>query len=80
MADVRDIMELEQPAMPEVTRDTIIGADKQRKRVFSAPKSSSKRPEGMHREVFALLYNDTKDAPPIFPSDTSKSCNFISFI
>lgn len=25
----------------------------------------------MHREVFALLYNDNKDAPPLLPTDTS---------
>lgn len=24
----------------------------------------------MHREVFALLYNDNKDAPPLLPTDT----------
>lgn len=29
-----------------------------------------KRPEGMHREVFALLYNDNKDAPPLLQTDT----------
>lgn len=29
-----------------------------------------KRPEGMHREVFALLYNDNKDASPLLPTDT----------
>lgn len=29
-----------------------------------------KRPEGMHREVFALLYNDNKDAPPLLETDT----------
>lgn len=33
-------------------------------------KGVSKRPEGMHREVFALLYNDNKDAPPLLPTDT----------
>ncbi|KAI4468424.1 dna methyltransferase 1-associated protein 1 family member [Holotrichia oblita] len=67
MADVRDIMELEQPAAPEVSRETIIG---QKKRTSTTQKMP-KRPEGMHREVFALLYNDNKDAPPLFPSDTS---------
>jgi len=40
-----------------------------------------KRPEGMHREVFALLYNDNKDAPPLLPTDTglylSESCRFV---
>jgi hypothetical protein len=30
----------------------------------------SKRPEGMHREVFALLYKDSKDAPPLLPTDS----------
>lgn len=29
-----------------------------------------KRPEGMHREVYALLYNDNKDAPPLMQTDT----------
>lgn len=24
----------------------------------------------MHREVFALLYNDNKDAPPLLPTET----------
>ncbi|KAF5275371.1 hypothetical protein FQA39_LY06828 [Lamprigera yunnana] len=70
MADIRDIMELEQPITPEITRESIIGVDKQKKRIFSTTKTQ-RRPEGMHREVFALLYNDTKDAPPLFPSDTS---------
>lgn len=69
MADVRDIMELERPPTPEITRETILG-DKLKKRNSTGPKVS-KRPEGMHREVFALLYNDNKDAPPLFPSDTS---------
>lgn len=77
MADVRDIMELERPATPEVTRETILGTDKQRKRASTGQKSS-RRPEGMHREVFALLYNDNKDAPPLFPSDTSNT-NFVMF-
>uniref|UniRef100_A0A6P7GJQ3 DNA methyltransferase 1-associated protein 1 n=1 Tax=Diabrotica virgifera virgifera TaxID=50390 RepID=A0A6P7GJQ3_DIAVI len=69
MADVRDIMELERPSTPEVTRETFLGNDKLKKRASTGPKVS-KRPEGMHREVFALLYNDNKDAPPLFPSDT----------
>lgn len=71
MADVRDILELEHPTTPEITRETFLGADKT-KRKIPAPNKVSRRPEGMHREVFALLYNDNKDAPPLFPSDTSK--------
>nr|XP_022911807.1 DNA methyltransferase 1-associated protein 1 [Onthophagus taurus] len=68
MADVRDILELDQPLAPEISRETIIGQRKQRPTTTT---KMSKRPEGMHREVFALLYNDNKDAPPLFPSDTS---------
>lgn len=26
----------------------------------------------MHREVYALLYKDSKDAPPLLPTDTGK--------
>jgi hypothetical protein len=26
----------------------------------------------MHREVFALLYKDSKDAPPLMPTDTGE--------
>ncbi|KAF7266772.1 DNA methyltransferase 1 associated protein 1 isoform X3 [Rhynchophorus ferrugineus] len=69
MADVRDIMELERPATPEITRESILGTDKPKKKIAPTTKVS-KRPEGMHREVFALLYNDNKDVPPLFPSDT----------
>jgi len=69
MSDVRDIMELERPPTPELTRESIIGMDKPKKKNSAGPKIP-KRPEGMHREVFALLYNDNKDVPPLFPSDT----------
>lgn len=69
MADVRDIMELERPVTPEITRESILGTDKPKKKIGPTTKVS-KRPEGMHREVFALLYNDNKDVPPLFPSDT----------
>ncbi|KAG8317544.1 DNA methyltransferase 1-associated protein 1 [Homalodisca vitripennis] len=74
MADVRDILELERSATPELTKEAILGnADKQKKKLLmqSTPKMP-KRPEGMHREVFALLYNDNKDAPPLFPTDTGQ--------
>ncbi|CAH1955467.1 unnamed protein product [Acanthoscelides obtectus] len=72
MADVRDIMELERPPTPEITRESILGADKVKKRISTGPKVP-KRPEGMHREVYALLYNDTKDAPPLFPTDSIRN-------
>jgi hypothetical protein len=33
--------------------------------------SKAKRPEGMARELYNLLYNDSKDAPPIVQTDTT---------
>lgn len=75
MADVRDILELDRSATPELTKEAILGnAEKQKKKLLmqSTPKIP-KRPEGMHREVFALLYNDNKDAPPLFPTDTGRA-------
>jgi DNA methyltransferase 1-associated protein 1 len=73
MADVREILELEVPNQAEtVTKEAILGnAEKQKKKLLlQATPKMPKRPEGMHREVFALLYNDNKDAPPLFPTDT----------
>lgn len=72
MADVRDILDLERPATPEITRETILGPDKQKKKFVPNVTKTQRRPEGMHREVFALLYYDNKDAPPLFPTDTGK--------
>ncbi|XP_051174147.1 DNA methyltransferase 1-associated protein 1 isoform X1 [Leptopilina boulardi] len=69
MADVRDILDLETPST-ELTKETIFGENKKvRKRYdYRVPK----RPEGMHREVFALLCKDNNDVPPLYPTDTSK--------
>ena len=70
-SDVRDIMGLS-PApgssSSEVTKAMILGTDRQTKR--SAPRRSegTRRPEGMNRELYNLLYNDSKDAPPIVPT------------
>lgn len=69
MADILDILELEQPAS-EISRDSIIHGDKVKKKYVTA--KAVKRPEGMHREVFALLYNDNKDLPPLLPTDTGE--------
>jgi hypothetical protein len=68
MADIRDILELERPPTPEITKETILGPEKIKKKPITT--KVSKRPEGMHREVFALLYTDNKDAPPLFPTNT----------
>lgn len=72
MADILDILDIEQPGGSEINRDTIIHGDKVKKKYVTA--KAVKRPEGMHREVFALLYNDSnKDLPPLLPTDTGKA-------
>nr|CAG4644828.1 EOG090X076S [Leptodora kindtii] len=72
MADVLDILELERPATPEVTKESIMGLGAQKK-VKTKPKAEVlKKPEGMARELFNLLVNDNKDVAPLFPTDTGK--------
>lgn len=73
MADVRDILELERSPTPEVSKEVILGlrkdVPKRRKE-----KEVMRRPEGMHRELYALLYSDSnKDLPPLLPTDSGKS-------
>lgn len=70
MADILDILDIEQPGTAEITRDSILHGDKMKKKYVTA--KAARRPEGMHREVFALLYNDNKDLPPLLPTDTGK--------
>ncbi|KAG0728491.1 DNA methyltransferase 1-associated protein 1 [Chionoecetes opilio] len=75
MADVRDILELERSPTPEVTKEVILGlrkdAPKKRKE-----KEVMRRPEGMHRELYALLYSDSNkdllDLPPLLPTDSGQ--------
>lgn len=91
-ADVRDILELERPITPELTKEALWNKQKrpinelwvflmlieQTFKTYSdtfafacrTRTKSVKRPEGMHREVYALLYNDNKDAPPLMQTDT----------
>lgn len=69
-SDIRDILEMERDAPAEVTRDSIFG-DKTKKLQPNKYKKE-KRPEGMAREVFALLCNDNRDAPPLLPTDSGK--------
>ncbi|KAJ2942670.1 hypothetical protein O0L34_g11213 [Tuta absoluta] len=71
MADILDILDIDQPQQSEINRDTIIHGDKNKKKYVTA--KAVKRPEGMHREVFALLYNDNNDLPPLIPTDTGKA-------
>jgi len=54
-----------------VTRDSILGIDK--KRLKRAPTQIFQKPEGMHRELYNLLYSENKELPcPLIPTDTSK--------
>ena len=71
-ADVRDIMGLSSSTGPtEITKEMILGTDKPKKIYQKKAESGMKRPEGMARELYNLLYNDSKDAPPLMPTDTS---------
>ena len=73
MSDVHDILELERPATPEISKDAILGIKKEVPFKKKKEKEGMKRPEGMHRELYALLYSDSnKDLPSIMPSDTGK--------
>ena len=70
-ADVRDIMGLANSSGPqEITKEMILGTDKPKKIYPKKADSIPKRPEGMARELYNLLYNDSKDAPPLIPTDT----------
>ncbi|KAG5306128.1 DMAP1 protein, partial [Acromyrmex insinuator] len=71
MADVRDILDIEVPTTTELTKESILGSDKKNRKRYDYNKMP-KRPEGMHREVFALLCKDNNDVPPLFPTDTAK--------
>ena len=71
--DVRDIMGLERPSGSsgtEITKAMILGTDRPRKS-HSKKSDIMKKPEGMARELYNLLYNDSKDAPPIIPTDSA---------
>ncbi|KAL6055726.1 hypothetical protein STEG23_006026 [Scotinomys teguina] len=74
-ADVRDILELGGPegdaTSGTISKKDIINPDKKKSKK-SSETLTFKRPEGMHREVYALLYSDKKDAPPLLPSDTGQ--------
>uniref|UniRef100_A0A023EXH5 DNA methyltransferase 1-associated protein 1 n=1 Tax=Triatoma infestans TaxID=30076 RepID=A0A023EXH5_TRIIF len=71
MGDIKDILEIDRQQGPDITKEAIIGPEKKFRRQLGTPKVS-RRPEGMAREVFALLYNDKKDVPPLFPTDTGQ--------
>jgi len=67
--DIRDIMDIERGSTPQVSKEDILGTHKKK---ISLPSGNrqTRRPEGMAREVFALLYNDKKDVPPVIETET----------
>ncbi|KAG7283594.1 hypothetical protein CRUP_020367 [Coryphaenoides rupestris] len=71
-ADVRDILELSGGDNDApISKKDFINSDKKKSKKTTET-LTFKRPEGMHREVYALLYSDKKDAPPLLPSDTTQ--------
>ena len=82
-ADVREIMGLSSGNQSEViTKEMILGPEKPSKKFYNKKSENLKRPEGMARELYNLLYNDSKDAPPIIPTDSTigKGLNLILFV
>ncbi|KAL5021544.1 hypothetical protein ScPMuIL_000699 [Solemya velum] len=67
--DVREILELESGEKDFITKDALMNDKKKKPRKSDL---SFKRPEGMHRELWGLLWTDNKDAPPIIPTDTNQ--------
>lgn len=70
-SDVRDILELateDRNAPP--TKASIIKQSNRKK--SKKNENTFKRPEGMHRELYSLLYSDNRDQPPLIPTDTSQ--------
>merc|ERR1719347_1172014 len=56
-----------------LTKDLILGTDKKKSANKRTTGTNFTRPEGMHRELFNLLYTENKDLPcPIIPTDTNK--------
>lgn len=75
-ADVRDIMGMDGSTAPgmgqgEITKEMILGTFDKPKKNYSKKPEAPKRPEGMARELYNLLYSDSKDAPSLIPSDAS---------
>ncbi|KAL1438902.1 hypothetical protein MTO96_047637 [Rhipicephalus appendiculatus] len=75
MSDVLDILDVERPNTPEVSKESILGTDARKNKLMQKRKlieATFKRPEGMHRELYALLFSDARDNPPLLPTDSSQ--------
>lgn len=68
--DVRDILQLAPDDGSPMTKDALFNQDKKKKTRKSD--GTLKRPEGMARELWGLLYANDRcgDNPPIIPTDT----------
>jgi len=74
-ADVRDIMGMA-PQETAITKDSIIGSGR-KNREKKKESGVFQRPEGMHREVYNLLYSENKELPcPLIQTDTSKDLGY----
>lgn len=78
--DIRDILDIDRGMVPQVSKDDILGTQKKKVSLLWGNRQN-RRPEGMTREVFALLYNDKKDMPPVIETDTgvyyNRNCVYI---
>ena len=54
--DVRDILDVERAVTAPATKESLMAPDIKKP---SRRGEAMKRPQGMHREVFALLYSDS---------------------
>ncbi|ESO88245.1 hypothetical protein LOTGIDRAFT_179116 [Lottia gigantea] len=70
-SDVRDILDLETPDKDPVTKESLMNDSKKKK--VKKPEANARKPEGMHRELWGLLWTDNKrDGPPLVPSDNKQ--------
>lgn len=70
-SDVRDILELEADDKDDYITKEALFNDSRKKKV-KKNELNIKKPEGMHRELWGLLWTDNKDGPPLIPTDTNQ--------
>lgn len=75
--DIRDILDIDRVCGPQVSKEDILGTQTKKKISLPSGNRQTRRPEGMAREVFALLYNDNKDVPPVIETETGKYFLFV---
>lgn len=73
MSDVRDILNVGRGSSgPRVTKEDILGTNKKKVSLLQPETRPNGRPEGMARELFALLDNGKKDVPPVIETEIGK--------